>query len=256
MPAFKRSPTRVLVIEDDPDFRANLVEWLQATGYRVTAAADGEEAIGIASVATFDVVVTDLKMPGVDGIQVLQWLKQQNKVAPTIFLSGEATIHDAIQALREYGGFDFLVKPLDDLTKLNRVIERALSSEIIALTPRHDADTTRESEKQPLAALVLSTIRERYREPIGLNEISAQLGYSPAYLTNALQRETGRTVQQWIIHHRLELAQELLRDTTWSVVRIAAEVGYSNQSHFGRQFRQNVGASPSEWREAHAQPQH
>jgi AraC-like DNA-binding protein len=138
---------------------------------------------------------------------------------------------------------------LADLSKINRVIERAITSKGAGLTHPPDEVTPQDVQGgEPLVGQVLTLIKDQFRETIGLNEISLQLGYSPAYLTNLLQRETGRTIQQWIIRHRLEFAETLLRTTDWNVVRIASEVGYSSQTHFGRQFRQFAGMSPSAWR--------
>jgi YesN/AraC family two-component response regulator len=241
------TPPHLLLVEDDPELSANLEEWLTASGYRVAGAADGAEAIALVSERPFDVIVTDLKMPRVDGLGLLRWIKETQRPIPVIFLSGQASIHDAIQALREFGGFDFLVKPLEDLNQLNQAIERALASKVLPLALPSAAV---ESEDNPVVGQALEVIRTYFREAIGLAEISAMLGYTPTYLTTLMQRETGRTVQQWIIHERLQLSKQLLAQTDWSLNRIAIEVGYSNQTHFGRQFKQSLGQTPSAWREA------
>jgi AraC-like DNA-binding protein len=100
----------------------------------------------------------------------------------------------------------------------------------------------------PFAEKALQVIAARFREPIGLSELSEDLGYSAAYLTNTLRLETGKTVLQWIIHHRLEEAKRLMRETDWSGQQIAQAVGYTHYSHFLRQFRQAHGVPPSAWR--------
>lgn len=235
---------RVLVVEDDPDFRANVVEWLEESGYTVREAANGKQAIDVAGDEGFDVVVTDLKMPEADGLELLEWFKATHPATAVIFLSGQATVQDAIQALREWGGFDFLEKPIE-MPVLTAVIERAIAMGQEAPEP------PAAEPRLPLSGLArraLQVIAARFREPIGLSELSRELGYSAAYLTNTLRRETGKTVLQWIIHHRLEEAKRLLSETDWSAQRIAEAVGYTHYSHFLRQFRQVHGVPPSAWR--------
>lgn len=239
------SQARLLVVEDDAEFRANLVEWLEDSGYAVCEAANGKVAMALASDAMFDVVITDLKMPEADGLELLEWFKVTAPETAVIFLSGQATVQDAILALREWGGFDFLEKPIE-MPALNAVIERAL-----ARRPEPSPPPAAERFPSTFSAFsqrALQLIAERFREPIGLGELSRELGYSAAYLTNTLCRETGKTVLQWIIHYRLEEAKRLMVETDGSVQQIASAVGYTNYSHFQRQFRQTHGVSPTAWR--------
>jgi YesN/AraC family two-component response regulator len=238
-------PYRILVVDDDPDFRANLAEWLEDSGYAVREAADGKAAMALAGEARFDVVVTDLKMPEADGLELLEWFKAMHPATAVIFLSGQATVQDAIQALREWGGFDFLEKPIE-MTGLNAVIERAIAAS--KDLPEPPPSEPAAAALSPFAQRALAMIAERFREPIGLSDLSRDLGYSAAYLTHTLRRESGKTVLQWIIHHRLEEAKRLMNETDWSWQRIAEAVGYTNYSHFLRQFRQAYGVSPSAWR--------
>lgn len=237
---------RILVVEDDPDFRANLVEWLVDSGYAVHEAANGKEAMGLASETAFEVVLTDLKMPEADGLELLEWIKVMHPSTVVIFLSGQATVQDTVKALREWGGFDFLEKPIE-LPALSAVIERAL-----ALGKAGKAEpsvpVTAAVPYSPFAQRALQVIAERFRESIGLSELSRHLGYSAAYLTDTLRRETGKTVLQWIIHHRMEEAKRLLSETDWTGQRIADAVGYADYTHFLRQFRQIHGVPPSTWR--------
>jgi DNA-binding NtrC family response regulator len=189
----------ILVVEDDADFRANMVEWLEECGYAVTEAGNGKQAMDVAAEACFDVVVTDLKMPEANGLELLEWFKATHPDTAVVFLSGQATVQDAIRALREWGGFDFLEKPIE-MTALSTVIERAIACRPAAPEPPAPSS----APLSPFAQRTLALIAARYREPIGLADLSRELGYSAAYLTNTLRRETGKTVLQWIIHHRLE----------------------------------------------------
>jgi YesN/AraC family two-component response regulator len=261
--------SHILVVDDDPDYRANLVEWLEDSGYVVREAANGQEAMRIASDMRFEVVVTDLKMPEANGLELLEWFKVMHPSTAVIFLSGQATVHDAIQALREWGGFDFLEKPIE-MPALSAIIERAIAlsapkgareseplSGSLTRSKDHPPPLTTEPASAPLspfAERALQVIAARFREPIGLSELSGDLGYSAAYLTNTLRLETGKTVLQWIIHHRLEEAKRLMSETDWSGQQIAQAVGYTHYSHFLRQFRQAHGVPPSAWRDTSKSP--
>lgn len=116
----------VLLTDDDPDFRVLLATWLKASGYRIHVAASGSEALAIAKQHRLDVVITDLKMPGLSGLDLLTILKERDPEVEVIFLSGAADMEATIEALREGRAFDFLLKPLESLGQLNLAIEKAL----------------------------------------------------------------------------------------------------------------------------------
>jgi len=116
---------RILVVDDDPVVLELLAKVLQDAGHQVTAAENGSRALDIFRADPLDVVVTDLLMPGISGLDVLQSVKQVGPGAEVIVVTAFASLDNAIQALR-YGAYDFITKPLDDLRLLERVVERAL----------------------------------------------------------------------------------------------------------------------------------
>lgn len=97
---------------------------------------------------------------------------------------------------------------------------------------------------------VLQFIATHYHQSISLCDVAKAVGYSPAYLTDLVRRETGQTVNQWIIEHRLTKASRLLLETNQTVSQIAEMVGYQHINYFFRQFRQCYGMTPKAWREA------
>lgn len=116
----------VLVVDDDAIFLGIVEKWLVHTGYEVWTASGGLDAIPLARGIAFDVIITDLRMPDISGLQLLGILKDVRPEAAIIFLSGEATMEEVIEALRFGRSFDFLRKPLKNLTYLNSAIEAAL----------------------------------------------------------------------------------------------------------------------------------
>jgi AraC-like DNA-binding protein len=97
---------------------------------------------------------------------------------------------------------------------------------------------------------VFDFIEANYRQPITLCDVAEAVGYSPAYLTDLVRRQTGQTVNRWIIQRRMAEARSLLIETHQSVDSIAQAVGYFNAGHFFRQFRQYHSTTPQAWRKA------
>lgn len=250
------APT-ILIVEDDPDFRATLFDWLDCSGYAVFQASNGLEALTLAQQRRFDAVVTDLRLPMMDGLQLLDALQAIDTELPVIFLSGQATVRDAVAALRDGRGFDFLEKPLADLAAINQVLEKALGRSSRREATREMAKPSAESSTDPsgdasLKERVLAVIEEYHAEPLSLQTVADRLGYSPAYLTNLLSRETGKTIQQWISEVRMRHARRLLIETEAPINRIAALVGYADPNYFVRQFRKMYGVPPMTWRQMNA----
>lgn len=239
----------VLIVEDDPDFRATLFDWLEGSGYAVSQAGNGLEALALAQETRFDAVVTDLKMPVMDGLQLMERLHEREPGLPVIFLSGQATVRDAVAALRDGRGFDFLEKPLANLSLLNRALERALSRSVCAPAPPVAPPPVASNGDESLSERVLAIIEERHGELLSLQMVADSLGYSPAYLTNLMRRETGKTIQQWIGEVRMQHAQRLMLETEEPIKRIATLVGYADPNYFVRHFRKMYGVPPMTWRQ-------
>lgn len=105
---------------------------------------------------------------------------------------------------------------------------------------------------RPLLKQVFRFIDAHYREQIGLSEVAKAVGRSPAYLTDLVRRETGRTVVSWIIDRRMAEARCLLLETGYTSQKIAETLGYLDAGHFIRQFRQCHGTTPQTWRSSQA----
>jgi DNA-binding NarL/FixJ family response regulator len=118
---------RLLVVDDEPELLEILDAWFSGFGAELHTAGDGFAAVAIAERTPLDVVVTDLKMPGMDGLELLATLKDRDPTLQVIFLTGTGTMDDAIAALREGRAFDFLQKPIKNLARLNEVVLRAMA---------------------------------------------------------------------------------------------------------------------------------
>ncbi len=101
---------RILVVDDESSVRFLLSEELTQQGYEVSTAASGEEALAMLEEATFDLMLLDLKMPGMDGIEVMRAARDLAPQTVVVMLTAYATLDSAVEALR-YGGHDYLLKP-------------------------------------------------------------------------------------------------------------------------------------------------
>lgn len=112
-----RIPTNVLLVDDEKDFVEMLSLRLQETGERVTPAYNGKECLETLEKKNIDVVILDIKMPGMDGIETLREIKRKHPLAEVIMLTGHGTTETAVQGMK-LGAYDYLLKPADfeDLT--------------------------------------------------------------------------------------------------------------------------------------------
>lgn len=104
-------PLRVLIVEDNPDLAANLVDFLEARGHLADVAGDGLSGIRMATRHSFDVIVLDLVLPGLDGLSLCRRLREEaGKTTPVLMLTARDSIEDKIAGLQA-GADDYVVKP-------------------------------------------------------------------------------------------------------------------------------------------------
>ncbi|MNX80728.1 Response regulator protein TodT [compost metagenome] len=117
--------SRLLLVDDDPEEREALRAWLEGSGYEVHTVASGVEAIAQLKQHPIEVVLTHLRLPGLNGIELLSLVKEIDAQIEVIILSDSCTVEDTLGALRGRA-FDFLLTPLRDLRQLNQVVSEAL----------------------------------------------------------------------------------------------------------------------------------
>src|SRR5579862_1832419 len=116
---------RILVVDDEEGIRAFLTEALDGQDYDVVAASDGTEAAALLDRQSFDVVVTDLKMPGRNGLELLAKIRAEMPEAQVILLTAHATVDSAVAAMKT-GAFDYLQKPVGSPAALRMLVARAI----------------------------------------------------------------------------------------------------------------------------------
>ena len=116
----------ILVIDDESDILRTVESILTKEGYRVRSASGGAEAIEIFKSEPFDLVITDIRMPEMNGLEVMWRVKEMDEDVEVIILTGFASTENAIQSLRDDMAFDYLTKPLEKIEDLLLAVKRAL----------------------------------------------------------------------------------------------------------------------------------
>jgi EAL domain-containing protein (putative c-di-GMP-specific phosphodiesterase class I)/CheY-like chemotaxis protein len=131
------SKGRVLVVEDENALRRAFSRMLEEAGFSVLQAGDGQQAIDALAAGAFEVVLTDIAMPGMDGIQLLRAVRERDLDVPVILISGNPSMESAVKAV-EYGALQYLIKPVESRILIDAV-ERAAKLGRIATLKREAA---------------------------------------------------------------------------------------------------------------------
>jgi len=119
---------KILIVDDELDILEMLGSFLTHEGFQVKAAPGGHAAIEIFKSEPFDLVITDMRMPGMDGLAVMRRLKEMDEDIEVIILTAFAALDNVIEAFRHKGAFDYLTKPLDNINELFVTVTQALDS--------------------------------------------------------------------------------------------------------------------------------
>jgi len=143
-------PKRVLVIEDEKAIRDSFRNFLEDNDYDVLEAENGRVGLALLAQERPDLILVDLRMPEVDGLEVLQRVQEDSPDTPIIVVSGTGVIADVVEALRR-GAWDYLIKPIEDLSVLLYTINKSLERTRLILENReyqkHLEERTVELEK-------------------------------------------------------------------------------------------------------------
>jgi DNA-binding NtrC family response regulator len=123
-------PARILVVDDEANIRNALAKLLTKSGHSVKPAASGQEALAMLRSNSFDIILTDLRMPGEDGLQLLREIRKREPAIEIIVMTAYGTIETAVQAMRE-GAYDYIEKPVN-MERLPLLLDRAAERRALA----------------------------------------------------------------------------------------------------------------------------
>ncbi|MBD5161268.1 MAG: response regulator [Oscillibacter sp.] len=243
---------KVLIVDDEALVRRGIVlgvDWAARDCVVVGEAANGEE--GIAAVERYkpNLIITDVRMPRMDGIEMMNRLREAGCRAHVIVLTAHSDFSYARSAL-QFGADDYLLKPFRDqelMAAIDKV--RRKEKELTALTPQ-DTLPLAKGDKSKYVLQALEYIAEHYADQdIAITSIAAHLGVSEGHLSHVFKKETSYTIISYLTQYRVHTAMKLLQDCRYKVYEVAEMVGYRDVAYFGSTFKKLVGVSPSEYQD-------
>jgi len=120
---------KVLLVDDEEEFIETLAERMRTRGMEVSTTNSGANALQMVDDENYDVVVLDLKMPGIDGLEALKRIKRRRPDIQVVLLTGHATVEKGVEAIKE-GALEFLEKPVD-LASLTEAIHKAKATKMV-----------------------------------------------------------------------------------------------------------------------------
>ena len=166
---------RILVADDSKDVTAFLHGYLAQQGYQVQVAYDGETAVRLFMAEPFDLVLTDLQMPRLNGLGVLHRVKERASDTQVIILTGHASLETALDAMR-HGAFDYLLKPVEMVDQLQLAIDRALLHRSLAIENQRLMDELQTANNQLEQRVAEQTheLREAYEQLQSLDRMKSE----------------------------------------------------------------------------------
>jgi signal transduction histidine kinase/DNA-binding NarL/FixJ family response regulator len=248
---------QILIVEDSEDVRSHIAEGLDDQ-YVLKMAENGQIGLEIGTETIPDLVITDLMMPEMDGVELCQKLKTDERTShiPVIMLTAKASVENRLEGL-ETGADDYMTKPfnMDELRiRINNLIEqrkklRERFSKDARLEPKDIAVT---SPDEKFLNRTMAIIEENLGDcDFEVTILADEVGMSRMQLFRKLKALTNQTPSEFIRTIRLKRAARLMEKKFGNVAEITYEVGFNNLSYFAKCFKEMYGKSPSEYVKGH-----
>jgi len=202
---------RILVIDDETAIREAIRMTLEYEGYKIDEARSGQEGLDRATKTPFDAILLDIKMPILDGIEVLENLKEQRVTAPVIMVSGHGDVHTAVECTKR-GAYDFLEKPLNRdkllLTVRNAVRVRSLEEENIELKEKAEKEYQLVGDSQQMRDLKSQIERAAPTKATVL--ITGESGTGKELVAREIHRRSSRANETFVQVNCAAIPDELI----------------------------------------------
>lgn len=250
---------KVLIVEDEQYIRKGLIyslDWSSFGCIVIGEAEDGVEGLELIEKLSPDIVISDIRMPQMDGLTMIE-LALKNNHFSSIILTGYSEFEDAKQAIT-LKVYDYLLKPIDEeklvevLTSLCRRI-RLLQSEVV--DEKYNIDLVNDISVQyssrgnlnPYVDETLNIISTSYQNDLSINKIAQKLNVSNSFLSNKFKIQMGCTFVDYLNRYRINHAIKLLREGKMLISEVASAVGFGQYKNFNKAFRKHIGMSTSDF---------
>lgn len=236
---------KIIIIDDEELIRLGLAKLLTDAnrGYSITGCfADGSEAIDTIINSDVDVVITDIRMPEMDGLELIKVVRGMQNTIPFIVLSGYSDFEYARTVFR-FGVEDYLLKPVNQF-ELFKCLDKIAQAKGI---PIHKEEAVNGNKR--VVEMIKEIIRSQYNKELKLEEISQLVFLNPKYMSRMFKNETGINITDYLVYVRIEKAKKLIQESMeMKVYEVANLVGYADSVYFNKIFKRLVGVTPLEYR--------
>ena len=244
---------KILVVDDELNMRLVLKAMLKKEGYQVVTAADGQEALQVLRKEKIAVVATDLKMPKLDGMGLLDRIMQDDPALPVIILTAYGTVANAVDALKK-GAFDYLTKPFEQ-DELKTVILKAVKTRMSNDRELSAANGDADPHRIVGASSRMTEIHEIIRKVSPTTTtvlITGETGTGKELIARAIHRNSTRKEQPFIKINCAAIAENLVESELFGYEKgaftgaVTAKPGRFELAHRGTLFLDEVGEIPRE----------
>ena len=247
---------KILIVEDEPKTGEYLRQGLSEAGYVADLVPHGTDGLHMALHGAYDLVVLDVMLPGLNGWQVLQSLRERGLQMPVLFLTARDQVEDRVKGL-ELGADDYIAKPFSIKTLRTRV--NSLIEQRIKLRERYrqklltdPSEIQIESENDKFIDTLVKAIEQNIdNSEFGIQELCEISRYSYQQVYRKVKALTGESINEFIRTVRLKRAAQYLAQSDTRISEIMYSVGFNSHSYFTKCFREHFGLSPKEYAEKH-----
>lgn len=258
-----RDAPLVLIADDNDQIRAFIKDVL-GTDYRFAECANGFRLVEMAREYQPDIILSDVMMPGLDGISASLQLKADRSTAhiPIIMITAKGGDRNELSGL-ESGANDYITKPfspsilqarvkgqLSLLLRLREYFRNELKSAGQQEGKSPEPDVPDAERLNPGSELLLKLDAHLHNPDFSVAEMGSLCAMSSSTLQRYVKKETGCSPQEYIRRRRIELATDLLRGRSGTISEVAYSVGFSSVTYFGRAFKKHTGMTPTEFQSA------
>jgi two-component system, NtrC family, response regulator AtoC len=248
---------QLLVVDDEPNLRKVLSAQLQRDGYDVHTAEDGEQALDVLRDHHIDLVITDLKMPKLDGMELLRRVVAMDDELPVVMITAHGTVDNAVEALKT-GAFDYITKPFDQ-AEVRSVVQKALRTRDLSATEATRAPEAVSQEGarygiigQSPGILDVYSVLDRVADTPTTVLITGESGTGKELVARALHENSSRREKPFIKVNCAAIPKDLMESELFGYERgaftgaVGSKPGRFELASGGTLFLDEIGSIPVE----------